>query len=142
MYTVQWFCVYNIKGGKGRLAYVHVRSLPCKFIDYNIFYMTVYIFSFTNNYSHVRTCKNHVAHEIQHFNHASTTVLLPKNFAFSWGKPNYPSVLKHLFIFFYAKFISIRSLSWHLSYGSSFEEFQLLLSNKVLISSKYGMKCV
>ena len=53
IYSFDWKCIqYNnsvftiLKGVREDL--LHVRSLPCKFIDYNIFYMTVYIFSFTN----------------------------------------------------------------------------------------------
>ena len=63
--------------------------MPCKFIDYNIFTWLMYayfhlliLFSCKDN-----DAKNNVAREIQHFNHASTNVLLPKNFAFSWRKP-------------------------------------------------------
>ena len=40
--------VFTILKGVREDIYVHVRSLPCKVIDYNIFYVTVYIFSFIN----------------------------------------------------------------------------------------------
>ena len=44
MYTVQRFCVYNmgVREDIYVLSAVHVRSLACKVIDYNIFYMHTY----------------------------------------------------------------------------------------------------
>ena len=88
MYTVQQFCVYNINGGKGRLMYTedlcHASLLIIIFFTwlYTYFHLLI-LFSCKDS-----DAKNNEAHEIQHFNHASTNVLLPKNFVFSWRKPN------------------------------------------------------
>ena len=100
--------------------------MPCKVIDYNIFYVYTYfclLILFSCKEGHA---KNSVACEIQHFNHAFTNVLLPKNFAFSWRKPNYPSCTKAPLCILVSKVYFHKKPD---SYGSSFEEFELLLSN-------------